>query len=94
MIGWALMARPGSKVAHLVSVGRSIVTVIGDDRRRANVQCGRDIEFDYRDGAAGHPYVPSTRHGDVRICLDCVKSLRSMIGHLSDVLAECEEHNR
>lgn len=93
MIGWALMARPGSKVAHLVSVGRSIVTVLDDERRRANVQCGRDIEFDYR-SAAEHPYVPSTRHGDVRICRDCVKNLRSMIGHLSDVLAECEEHNR
>lgn len=93
MIGsWALMARPGSKVAHLISVGRSMFTELDGDRRRANVQCGRDIEFDYR-SAAEHPYVPSTRHADVRICLDCVKGLRASIAHLSRVLAECEEHN-
>lgn len=91
--GWALMARRGSEVAHLVSVGRPIFTVIDHDRRRANVECGRDIEFDYR-SAPGHPYVPSTRHPDVRICADCVKALRRHIAHMQDVLAECEEHNR
>ena len=91
--GWSLFARPGSKVGHLVSIGRPIFTVLDDDRRRANVQCGRDIEFDYR-SAAEHPYVPSTRHPDVRICADCVRGLRHHVAHMQTVLAECEEHNR